>query len=363
MGGWLNRRGAGLGEYRRAILTSVLGCVLSIALPPANALAQGPALSVASDPGLVHLEREIARIADLSAGKVGVAAVHLETGRAIYHNLGEPFPMASSYKVPIAVQLLTRVDRGELRLDSLVMVRPTDLHPGSGTLTQLFRRPGVALSVHNLLELMLLISDNSATDILLNLSGGGGAVNARLRALGVEGIRVDRPTSLLIGDFIGIPGLPPDGEISPEDFQALSRAVTATERRAAAEAFDRDPRDTSTPEGMARLLDKIWRGEALSPASTEILLDIMRRSTTGMERIKGMLPPATEVAHKTGTIGGTTNDVGIITLPNGAGHVITVVYVKESPGQTRESERVIAHISRAIHDYFIFNPGAMPASD
>ncbi len=65
--------------------------------------------------------------------------------------------------------------------------------------------------------------------------------------------------------------------------------------------------------------------------SAALLLDIMRRSTTGTGWIKGMLAPRTEVAHK--TVGGTTNDVGIITLPDGTGHAVTVLFVKES---TRE---------------------------
>jgi beta-lactamase class A len=82
----------------------------------------------------------------------------------------------------------------------------------------------------------------------------------------------------------------------------------------------------------------------------------MRRSTTGRARIKGLLPPDTEVFHKTGTIGGTTNDVGIVTLPNEAGHVVTVVLIKESDLEGSERELAIAHIARAIHDYFLFNP-------
>src|SRR5690606_29412072 len=261
-----------------------------------------------------RLEREIARLAELAGGTVGVAAVHLETGRAVYLNRTERFPMASAYKVPIAVELLTRVDRGEVRLDSLIEIRPEDLHPGSGTLTSLFDDPGVILSVHNLLELMLLISDNSATDILLRLAGGAEAVTARMRAVGAEGIRVDRPTSLLIGDWLGGKGLPANGEISPAEFRKLADAVPQAQRDSAAAAFDADPRDTATPEAMARLLERIWRREILSAESTELLLDIMRRCETGEGRIKGMLPPWVEVAHKTGTIGGTTNDVGIISL-------------------------------------------------
>ncbi|MGH7482917.1 MAG: class A beta-lactamase [Longimicrobiales bacterium] len=320
------------------------------------------AQAVEAGAGLERLEREIGRLAEISGGVVGVAAVHLETGRAVYHNRGERFPMASTYKVPIAVQLLTRVDRGELSLDSLVEIRPVDLHPGSGTLTALFDDPGVILSVRNLLELMLLISDNSATDITLRLAGGADAVNARMRALGVDGLRVDRPTSLLIGDFVGVEDLPRTGLVTVEEFRNASREVEDAEREAANEAFNEDPRDTSTPEAMALVLERIWTGEALGPERTDLLLDILLRVRTGESRLKGILPPEVEVAHKTGTIGETTNDVGIIYLPDDAGHVVTVVFVKESDEDVERRERAIAQIARAVYDFFLFNraPAGVP---
>ena len=308
-----------------------------------------------TDSSLARLEREIGRLATMAGGTMGVAAVHLESGREVYLNRGVPFPMASSVKVAIATELLSRVDRNVLRLDSMITLKPTDLHPGSGTLTELFDDPGVSLSVRNLLELTLLISDNTATDIVLRLAGGGANVTRRLQELGVQGVRVDRPTNRLIADWIGV-SLPDTAQMTIAQFQAASRLVTAEQRAAAAKAFDADPRDTATPEGMASLLAAIWRGKALKPETTRLLLDIMTRSTTGAARIKGMLPPELSVAHKTGTIGGTTNDVGILTLPDNAGHVIIVAMVKASPLPVETRERAIAQVSRAIYDYFLFNP-------
>lgn len=307
------------------------------------------------DPGLGRLHAEIERLAGTSGGTVGVAAVHVETGRSVWLNGDERFPMASTYKVPIAVQLLSRVDRGEIALSDMVQLEPTDIHPGSGTISNLLDDPGVALSLTNLMELMLLISDNSATDLTLRAAGGPDAVNERMAELRVEDLSVNRPTSVLIADWLGVEA-PPDGRISMDEFLERASDVSDEEREAAAAAFATDPKDTSTPRAMAHLLAMVWTGEALSEGSTEVLKDVLLRVETGTARIKGVLPPGTQVGHKTGTIGGTTNDVGYIYLPDDAGHVITVVFVKDSELEIPVREAAIAQISRAVYDYFLFNP-------
>src|SRR5437867_9887437 len=104
--------------------------VILVAAGPLALVAQSPR----DDPGLRRLENEIAHVSTLSGGRVGVGVVHLESGRELFVNGAERFPMASTYKVPIAVALLTRVDSGKLRLDSMITLQPSDLHPGSGTI-------------------------------------------------------------------------------------------------------------------------------------------------------------------------------------------------------------------------------------
>ncbi|HEY9514519.1 MAG TPA: class A beta-lactamase [Gemmatimonadaceae bacterium] len=363
------------GSYLTGAGRAVVVCALMAA--PAVAEAQGANAARASQPsrasqtsqtsqtgreaGLERLEQEITRLAAISHGTVGVAIVHLESGESLYLNRSESFPMASTFKVPVAVEVLHRVDEGDFTLDSMITIQPGDLHPGSGTLTNLFDNPGVVLSVRNLMELMLRISDNSAADLMLRTAGGASAVNARLKALGVTGVRVDRPTVRLIADYIGIPTLATD-DVPPEEFRTLARAVSDSVNQIAATKFEKDPRDTATPEGMAKLLQAIWEGKALSRANTDLLIDIMRRCLTGDARIKGILPPNTVVAHKTGSLGGgenvhgagTQNDVGIIDLPGGSGHLIVVALVKGEDDAER-GERTIAQISRAAYDYFVTN--------
>ena len=303
------------------------------------------------------LEQEFARFEASSGGTMGIAALHLESGRSAWLNPDEAFPMASTYKVPIAVRLLSMVDDGELALDQRVDIGTEEYSPGSGMLAKLLDDPGLSVSIHNLLEIMLLISDNTATDRLLDTVGGGGAVTAHMRAIGVDGVRVDRPTIRLIGDWLGVEDMPSASGRTWDDYVALVDALPEAEREQAKFAFELDPRDTATPRGMAMLLEKIWRGEALSSASTDLLIEIMERCETGEARLKGLLPEDTVVAHKTGTIGRTTNDVGVVTLPGDAGNVVVVAFVKNSDLSGPERERAIAEAARAAHDYFLFTAG------
>ena len=315
---------------------------------------------VAADSQLSRLEREMERVSKIAGGEVGASAIHLESGRKVSFHGDERFPMASTFKIPVAVQLLHRVDAGELKLDQMVELRASDLHPGSGTLTDLFNKPGVALSIRNLMELMLRISDNSAADVLLRLAGGPDAVTARMRELGITGINVNRATARLIADWDGVKNLPPENQWSPEMWTKLLTAIPPGEAQKAAAASDKDPRDTATPDAMTALLARIWLHdrEVLKAESADLLLDIMRRCETGQARLRGILPEGTEVAHKTGSIGGTTNDVGIVTLPNNAGHVAIAVFVKASQNPVPARERAIAEIARTAHDFFLFETAA-----
>lgn len=330
---------------------------LTFSLVVIGGFAQKKKESAAVPSSIHYLEQEIARLSTLSGGKLGVAALHIESGKSFSQWPEEKFPMASSYKIPIAVEVLTKVDSGKLSLDQMIELSSEDLHPGSGMLSERFnwpnvKKPGVALSVRSLLELMLLISDNSATDLCLRLAGGPSAVNACIKRWGVSGMSVDRPTAWLIADFLGIhfPMNKPWPNIA---FDSLAKKLTPEQEKISAKLFDEDPRDCSTPQAMIDLLLKIYTKPLLKPESQLLLLDIMRRCETGLTRLKGSLPPNTEVMHKTGTIGMTTNDVGIMTLPGDAGHVAIAVFVKSSSKEIPERERAIAEVTRAIHDYFI----------
>lgn len=336
--------------------------VISLALSVSSirpTWAQGKAVS---DVASQRLQQEMERIAKLAKGKVGVCAVHLESGKQVSLNLKDRFAMASTIKVAIAVQLFTKIEKGELSLGTMTELKPSDLHPGSGTLDVLFAKPGVQLSVENLLELMMVISDNSATDILIRLAGGTEAVQNRLKTLGIQGMSVDRTIIQLLADLEGIT-LPPPSQWTLGFYQNLEKSVTPESLKAAEDKFKYDLRDTSTPEAMVNLLTQIYRGKAITPASRDTLLAVMQRCRGGLNRLKGYLPPETIIAHKTGSLdGNATDDVGIITLPGDAGHIAIAVFVGPSPQPLDVREQTIAHISRLIYDYFLFQSPVVTTS-
>jgi beta-lactamase class A len=298
------------------------------------------------------VQAEIARISNQVDGVVGVAAWRLDgRGPRILVNAEQQFPMASTFKVPIAGTVLSQVDNGRLKLDQLVPVDPNMMVESEG-LAETFSHPGVSVSVENLLELMLTVSDNTATDTLEKLVGGPAVVTQWVRSQGIAGLRVDRDTAGMIRDFYGLP----NGPSFPDSLTAGLKANPNLEEKGDKPdpKFDADPRDTATPAAMAQLLERIYTGKALSPASTKLLGEIQQRNTTGKARIRARLPAGTVVAEKTGTIGGSVNNVGVISLPGDGGKLIVAVFIKQSNKPIEDRERVIADISRALYDYYLF---------
>ena len=164
-------------------------------------------------------------------------------------------------------------------------------------------------------------------------------------------------TSTFVSILLAVTASLPAAETwTPEVFERAFDAQSEEARAAAAIEFDRDPKDTATPNAFAGLLARLHQGELVSPDSTALLLDIMERCLTGVNRLKGLLPAGTVVAHKTGSISGTANDVGIITLPESAGHVAIAVLMKSSDRPSADRDRAIAEIARVVYDYFLFWP-------
>ena len=269
------------------------------------------------------VQRRIAELANAVDGSVGFAAVHVPSGVRLSHNGAVRYPLRSVYKLPIALSTLRRVDAGQLSLDSVITVTPADFAPNHSPLRDAAAGKPISVTLDSLLMLMIAESDNTASDVLLRLAGGPGAVTRDVSALGISDVRVDR-TERELG--------------SSRDSEA-------------------DPRDTGTPDAMADLLVAVQNGQGLSAGSHRRLLEIMQRTRTGPNRIRALLPAGTPVAHKTGTGTPMTNDAGLLTLPGGAGQVAIVVFVRSTAGSAASRERVIAEIARAVYDYFSATSG------
>lgn len=330
---------------RRASLVALFSAALLASAPVAAPVLAAPAAATAES----RLSDAFKLFAEQTDGTVGVAVQAVDGKAMATLNAGTTFPMASTFKIAVAGRIFERIDKGELTLEQMVTVDPKLLVGSYGMAIQT-PHPGIALSVYNLLEFMLTQSDNTSTDVLVQLAGGPGAVTAWLRAQGISGQRVDSDTAHLIYRAMGIenPGLP----TFKENVEAAYKADPALRDRGPNVPFNADPRDASTPEAMVQLLLRIRSGKAMSAKSTRTLIGIMERCRTGEKRLKGLLPPDTVVAHKTGTLSSVANDVGIVTLPNGRQFAIAV-FVKGDTKGTATQDKVIADIARIAYDHFL----------
>lgn len=258
------------------------------------------------------LEARLEERVQAATVQVGFAAVHVESGARAGFAADTRFPMASVYKLPIALQVLHRIDAGQDRLDGSVRITPADRRGGARAIAA----RDTTRTVRALLEAMLVHSDNTASDLLLRRAGGPAAVTERMRALGAADVRVDRYEQELLRGKV---------------------------------RFD-DGGDTATPQAMADLLVRLVRGEVLSPGGTAYVLDILERTETGPRRLKGKMPPDTPVAHKTGTLAGHVHDVGVITLPHGRGHWAVAAFVAGSK-DVQQAEDLIADLARLVYDH------------
>jgi beta-lactamase class A len=259
--------------------------------------------------------------------------------------------MASTFKVPILVELFYQRAAGKLSLSDRIEVGPLDVHPG-GTIALLLDGPGLQMSITNLINLMMRVSDNSAADLLLNKVGAAN-VTARMRSLGLDKIRVDRSTLEMILDQEGL-DYSTYGKLPMPQLRERLDAVDSQTAARANDRFNATEKDVATPRQMTQLVEKIQQGEIVNRAASDEIIEFMNHSMIGQTRIPGLLPDGTRVVHKTGTIGGSTNDTGIVFLPGG-GHLIITVLTKDAKAPTADREHVIAEISRFAYDYFVFN--------
>jgi beta-lactamase class A len=267
------------------------------------------------------LEAQLASLANAARGRIGVAAVDLETGQSFDVLGNQPFPMASTSKIAVAATFLEGVEQGRWSLNSkFPLMIPVKSQPFSTARAPV--RRGQYLPAIELIELMLTRSSNPATDALLAAVGGPQAVNDWVRRAGITDFRIDRDIATLVRD---------DGEVDP------ARTI--------------DERDSATPLAMVQLLAGLYRGDWLSPTSRAVILGAMERCITGKRRIPALLPSDAKVAHKTGSLNNTSSDIGIIRTPDG--RAIAIAIYVTGQGSRPEREARIASIARALYDGYL----------
>ena len=253
------------------------------------------------------------------AGRLGVAVLDTATGREGGHRLDERFPMCSTFKFLAAAMVLARVDAGQERLDRRIAITRESLLEWAPVTRQ--RVGGAGMTVAELCEAAITVSDNTAANLLLASAGGPAAVTAFARRIGDAVTRLDRTEPALNE---GTPG---------------------------------DPRDTSTPRAMAATLRTLLLGDALSAPARAQLVQWMAANTTGGQRLRAGLPATWRVADKTGTGRlGTTNDVGVL-WPPGRAPLVVVAFLTECRAAADACEAALAKVARSVA-----GAGWMPAA-
>lgn len=261
--------------------------------------------------------------------------------------------MASTFKLPLAIYCLMKVDNKELSLDQQIPINAFDMRDGSGTLNKQ-AVPKDVLSLAELIHLMMTTSDNTATDIILRLCGGPGQLTRWLNeCIGLKEIFIKNSCLSILSSYYGIKNLPDDGRCTIEQFSQLKDQVAPLKQKEAAELYLSNHPDCATPRNINLLLQKLVSGELLQSTSKTFLLKTMAQCTTGLERIRKLLPSNTFVADKTGTIGDLVADVALIELPDEKGQIIIAIYVQVKKNSLPTRENFIAMIANEVYKFFI----------
>ncbi|QEI04651.1 serine hydrolase [Pigmentiphaga aceris] len=303
---------------------------------------------------------------------VGVYVHDLTTGIAVAHRAHESWYLASMVKVPVALAVMQAVDRGEISLDTRMTLRAADYVDGAGNTNSM--APGTALSVRHLIEQMIIYSDNTASDMLIELVGLD-AVNALVQTVIPGGMRpittladvrreiyshlVPGANRLAGMDFVKIRRQPSDAD-RVRALQGIVGTPTANMPEATLEdayaAYYATRVNSGPLDAYGALLAQLAQGRVLTPASTDYLLKTMRRVKTGDRRLKAGFPPATLFAHKTGTQRARFCDAGIVDIPSATvpRQAVIVACVSGDASLTR-SEQALKEVGTVIRQSGFFS--------
>jgi len=265
--------------------------------------------AAAAEGGFASIGAALEKIERDSGGRLGVAVLETGSGTLAGHRIDERFPMCSTFKALAAAAILVRVDAGKEQLSRRIRVEEKDILAYAPVTRQ---HVGQDMSVAELCDAAVTLSDNTAANLLLASMGGPSAITNLARSLGDDLTRLDRI----------------EVELN--------------------EATPGDPRDTTTPAAMARNLKALTLGTALSAASRDQLIAWLVGCKTGDAKIRAGLPKDWRVGDKTGNGGhGSSNDVAVI-WPQGRAPVIVASYLTETTGTDDQRNAAHAAVGRAM---------------
>jgi beta-lactamase class A len=291
----------------------------------------------------MSLKEAIISPAESLKGKMGVSVKDLKTGEAANLNGDDLFPTASTFKVPVLVEFYRQVENGIISLDEKVILRQEDLVPGSGVLKEL--TPGMIISFRDLLKLMMVISDNTATDLVIREVGMEN-INNTLRELGLKKTKVKKYCREILFDLVGV-----NRPLKEMTLDLWDEVEVGTDYNGTW-SLDVDDNDVTTPNEMTELLEMIATGRAASKESCDEILQIMEKCQTGQYRIPKYLPTKELVLQrKTGSLPGIRNDVGVIKAKEKEMSYVLSCYTMNAE-DVFQAEESIARTSENIYQYF-----------
>jgi beta-lactamase class A len=357
------------------IALALAGCRTSDA---PTALTGGPSLHsmtavsgqmAPAPPGPADVTAALHDLAASLDGDVGIAVMDVQDGWISDVQGERSFPQQSVAKLWVALNVLDRVDRGLLRLDTPIMVRPQDLSVFSQPIAAEVRPNGLLVTnVGNLLHRALVQSDNAADDMLIRISGGVPAVEETIARRGLGRIAVGDEQMYLQSRIAGLTWQPRFAGQAPE-FNAARAQVPPEVRLARISEYVAAPPDGATPNATVRALAQLARGRLLSPQSTSVMLAEMHAARTGRMRLAGGLEPGWSIAHKTGTgpdfrgesVG--INDVGILTAPDGRQYAVAV-YIARTGAPNQDRLAMMREVTRTVIEHWRRSqPGYVPPED
>lgn len=300
------------------------------------------------------LQAQIQAAIDASGAEMGVSLIHLESGAEININADAGFPMASVLKIPVLCAAFEAMAAGAFTLDDRWELTYPLKNIGSGILTYL--QDGLQPTVRDLLTLMIIISDNTATDMVMRKVGVP-QIDSLMKAWGVGNIHLAFDIRGIFDDMFGHEAADPNRYFGD---WTQKRTPPSTNRDGHAYSRGAD-NNAATPRDMTRLCAMIYRGDVVNRAACDGMLHILLQQTLN-QRLPRYLPYGIPFAHKTGTLSGIRNDAGVIYATE-QDHIAITVFSRwdaAAVGDDKVAEwarcdaidSAFGHIGRAVYDYY-----------